>query len=54
MVGWTHEDRKWLKKNYGKLSVQECADHLNRTPGAVRSQVLYLRKRGWTFSSTRR
>ena len=54
MVEWTHEDRVWLKQNYGEKTVQECADHLNRTPNAVRSQVNYLRKRGWSFSSTRR
>jgi len=54
MAHWSHEDRQWLKNNYGLVSVAECAEHLNRTPGAVRSQVLYLRKRGWTFNSTRR
>ena len=43
MVQWTHEDRVWLKQNYGEKTVQECADHLNRTPNAVRSQVNYLR-----------
>ena len=51
---WTHEERKWLKQKYGTLSVDECATYLERTPNAVRSQVLYLRKRGWSFSSTRR
>ena len=53
-MNWTHKERSWLKLNYGKLSVQECAEKLNRSPDAVRSQVKYLRKRGWAFNSTRR
>lgn len=51
---WTHEERVWLKKNYGKCTVLECATHLNRTPDAVTNQVKYLRKRGWSFDTTRR
>ena len=54
MSQWSHKERVWLKSNYGKLSVMECATHLDRSPNAVRSQVKYLRKRGWVFNSTRR
>jgi len=54
MIQWTHEQRVWLKTNYGKLSVIDCAEELGRSPDAVRSQVKYLRKRGWSFNSTRR
>ena len=51
---WTHEERVWLKKNYGSRTVLECATHLNRTTDAVIQQVKYLRKRGWSFDTTRR
>ena len=51
---WTYEDRVWLKNNYGKCTVLECATHLNRTTDAVTTQVRYLRKRGWSFDTTRR
>jgi hypothetical protein len=52
--GWSHEEKVWLKDNYGKRTVIECASYLDRTSEAVRNQVRYLRKRGWTFDSTRR
>ena len=51
---WTHEERVWLKSIYGKCTVLECATHLKRTTDAVTTQVKYLRKRGWTFNTTRR
>ena len=47
---WTHEERTWLKDNYYLLPVEQCAEHLGRTPNAIRVQVQYLRKRGWKFS----
>jgi biotin operon repressor len=53
-MSWSHKERNWLKQNYGKVSVQECAEQLNRSEDSIRSQVAYLRKIGWTFNSTRR
>ncbi len=51
---WTHRERVWLKNNYGKCTVDECSEHLERTTDAIRNQVKYLRRRGWSFDTTRR
>ena len=51
---WSESDIRLLKKEYGKVSTTALAVRLNKTPTAVYSKVQYLRKRGWTFDSTRR
>lgn len=50
---WTDEQVRELKKLYGKHTAAECAKHFNKTVSAIHSKVHYLRKRGWTFDSTR-
>jgi len=47
---WTDRERVWLRENYYLLTVEQCAEHLKRSPNAIRLQVQYLRKRGWRFS----
>ena len=51
---WTDSEVRLLKKEYGTADTQQLAVRLNKTPTAVYSKVQYLRKRGWTFDSTRR
>ena len=46
---WTQAERLQLKKDYNEVPIEELAEKLNRSVQAVRSQVSYLRKRGWTF-----
>ena len=51
---WTDSEVRLLKKEYGTADTKQLAVRLNKTPTAVYSKVQYLRKRGWTFDSTRR
>jgi biotin operon repressor len=46
---WTQAQRLLLKKEYNEVPVEELAEKLGRSVQAVRNQVSYLRKRGWTF-----
>ncbi len=51
---WTDSEVRLLKREYGTADTQQLAVRLNKTPTAIYSKVQYLRKRGWTFDSTRR
>ena len=52
---WTKEERQTLKDYYCNIPMDELLEKLpGRTAGSGRSQVYYLRKRGWTFNSVRR
>ena len=51
---WTDSEVRLLKKEYDTADTQQLAVRLNKTPTAIYSKVQYLRKRGWTFDSTRR
>ncbi len=53
MATWTKEERLLLKKEYNEIPVEELALKLKRSVQAVRNQVYYLRKRGWTFKRVR-
>ncbi len=46
---WTDKERAFLKENYNVIPMKEIVYELERTATSVRSQVNYLRKRGWTF-----
>ncbi len=48
---WSHEERKFLKEHYGKMSVRRLCDLMpHRSENSIRKQVHYLRQRGWTFN----
>lgn len=52
---WSKEERMILKKNYGNIPIASLLKVLpGRSEQSIRSQVFYLRKRGWTFDSVRR
>ena len=47
---WSMKERSILSKYYYLKSIEEILLLLpERTPNAIRKQVLYLRKRGWPF-----
>ena len=46
---WTDKERQYLKTNYNSLAMGDIVLQLGRTASSIRSQVDYLRKRGWTF-----
>ena len=46
---WTDKERQYLKENYNPLPMHIIASQLERTGSSIRSQIDYLRKRGWTF-----
>ena len=50
---WTDKERAYLKENYNELPMNIIVEHLERTATSIRSQVNYLRKRGWTFKRKR-
>ena len=50
---WTDKERKYLKMNYNSLPMSVIASQLGRSGSSIRSQVDYLRKRGWTFNRVR-
>lgn len=47
---WTREDRLVLKEAYNVMPIDDLALKLGRSAQAIRNQVNYLRKRGWTFN----
>jgi len=51
---WTDSEIRQLKREYGTASNIELAARLNKSASAITSKVHYLRRRGWTFDSTRR
>ncbi len=51
---WTQDEDYHLKEYYGHRSVKEIALVLNRSEDAIRGRVRRLRKKGWSFDSTRR
>ena len=51
---WTDKQVKQLKTHYGEMELMEISHMLGKTPSAVTSEVHYLRKRGFTFNTTRR
>lgn len=46
---WTDKERNFLKDNYNLIPMNIIASQLNRSGSSIRSQINYLRKRGWTF-----
>tara|TARA_Y100001972_G_C7422560_1_gene218195 strand:- start:143 stop:319 length:177 start_codon:yes stop_codon:yes gene_type:complete len=51
---WTDTQIRLLKELYGTKSIEEIAEELDKSTSAIYSKVHYLRKRGWSFDSTRR
>ena len=48
---WSMSERKLLSEKYYNLPKEEVyALFPERTPNAIRKQVLYLKARGWYFS----
>ena len=47
---WTDKERQFLKKNYNSIPMSMIVSQLDRTATSIRSQIDYLRKRGWTFN----
>lgn len=47
---WTYEERCLLKLHYNVMNIDELASLLDRGVPAIRNQVSYLKKRGWTFN----
>lgn len=47
---WTDNERKFLKEHYNSVAIEDLEKHFDRTANSIRSQVNYLRKRGWTFN----
>jgi|TARA_Y100000033_G_C2711475_1_gene93606 Mn-dependent DtxR family transcriptional regulator len=50
---WTDKEKRYLKEHYNVAKIEVIAEILERTPQSIRSQVNYLRKRGWTFNRKR-
>ena len=46
---WTDKERIYLKDNYNLIPMNIIASQLKRSGSSIRSQINYLRKRGWTF-----
>ncbi len=51
---WTEKEDLHLKEYYGCHPVREISILLNRSEDAIRGRVQRLRKKGWSFDSTRR
>jgi len=49
MNRWTDKEREYLKRYYNVVHMKDLEEQLNRSSIAIRAQVFYLRKRGWTF-----
>ena len=47
---WTDNERKFLKQHYNTVAIEDLEKHFDRSAMSIRSQVNYLRKRGWTFN----
>ena len=50
---WTDKERNYLKENYNITPMSIIVGQLGRTATSIRSQIDYLRKRGWTFNRVR-
>ena len=46
----TDKEGQYMKENYISLPMHIIASQLERTGSSIRSQIDYLRKRGWTFN----
>ena len=52
---WDIEEDKLLKQYYGNISMKHLKFIFEgRTPAAIQSRGKRLRKKGWTFDTTRR
>jgi hypothetical protein len=51
---WTDQQIAQLQRFYGELTIEELSTMVKHTPSAIRSKVYYLRKRGYSFDTTRR
>ena len=52
---WYNEEENLLKQYYGNISMKHLKFIFEgRTPAAIQSRVKRLRKKGWTFDTTRR
>ena len=52
---WDNMEDKLLKQYYGNISMKHLKTIFEgRTPAAIQSRVKRLRKKGWTFDTTRR
>jgi len=52
---WDDKEDKLLKQYYGRISMKHLKFIFEgRTPDAIQSRVKRLRKKGWTFDTTRR
>jgi len=43
-MNWIEEEKNWLKENYGKLSLDQCANYLKRPATAIRSYAVGVLK----------
>ena len=52
---WTEKEDRLLKEYYGSMKLKELL-HIfpDRTENAIRGRGKRLRKKGWSFDSTRR
>ena len=53
MKQWTKDERLILKQKYNEVPLDDLAEELGRTKKSIYNQVVYLRKRGWTFARVR-
>jgi|TARA_Y100000033_G_C2664233_1_gene71081 hypothetical protein len=51
---WDIKEDDLLKRYYGQIAMKELRYILDRSEAAIRSRVKRLRKKGWTFNTTRR
>ena len=52
---WTEKEDRLLKEYYGAMKLKELLHVFpDRTENAIRGRVKRLRKKGWSFDSTRR
>ena len=52
---WTTKEDSLLKDYYGSMKLKELKNIFpDRTENAIRGRVKRLRKKGWSFDSTRR
>lgn len=47
---WTDTERIFLKEHYNTVAIEDLEKHFDRSATSIRSQVNYLRQRGWTFN----
>ena len=52
---WTEKEDRLLKDYYGTMRIKELQRIFpDRTENAIRGRVKRLRKKGWSFDTTRR